>query len=262
MWVEQCYEMVLGRKPCAEDVSRVLASGVTKRQLLVQLISSAEFTDILWREAIDHHQAIVHNTRIKLIKFMLPPANTILDIGGANGSLIEYGYSYNYKKLIITDLPPEDRIAELRAVNLSEKWKDNPKVTILYDLSKIPDASIDLVWAGQLIEHIEKDELPSFLQEVHRILKTGGTFHLDTPNAIMARIQSSELLHPEHKYEYRPDDLEKILSKYFKVCGRLGLIPMPISHENKVFSYQEMVLNNSFSDNLEHSYIIYFACKK
>jgi SAM-dependent methyltransferase len=261
-WVINCYREVLGREPCSEDVERIIASEMSHRQLLVQLINSAEFCDILCREAVAHHQAIIHNTRIKLIKFFLPKADIILDIGGANGSLIEYGYPYNFQKLIITDLPPEDRIAELRSINLVTRWKSNPKVSILYNLNDIEDDSIEFAWAGQLVEHIEKREFPKFLSDIYRVLKPGGSFCLDTPNSLMARIHTPYLLHPEHKYEYNPAEMDDLLKKYFMIERRMGLIPMPISYETRNFSYQEMILNNAFSEILEHSYLMFFACRK
>ncbi len=42
------------------------------------------------------------------------------------------------------------------------------------------DASFDVVFAGEIIEHIHDDE--RFLKEIHRVLRPGGVVALTTPN--------------------------------------------------------------------------------
>jgi len=49
-----------------------------------------------------------------------------------------------------------------------------------YDI-KIADGVVDLLFAGECIEHIE--DTPAFLAEVHRVLKPGGIAIFTTPNA-------------------------------------------------------------------------------
>ena len=44
------------------------------------------------------------------------------------------------------------------------------------------DASFDTIVAGELVEHIPADELPSMLREFHRVLRPGGRLLLTTPN--------------------------------------------------------------------------------
>jgi len=259
-WIEDTYQAVLGRKPNESDVDNIRSQNLTARQLSIQLLYSAEFLSAICAEAKEHHHAIIHGARIRLIR-SLPRADVILDIGGANGSLVEFGYRHDYRRLIISDLPPEDRIAELQTVDLAKKWQWNPRVQVINDLSEIQNNSVDLAWAGQLIEHIAQEDLLAFLAEIKRVLRPGGRFCLDTPNALMARIHSPELLHPDHKYEYTPDELEEILGKYFEIENKLGLIPMPDSYEVRQFLYQEMPIG-SFSENLNNCYIMYFSCRK
>src|SRR5262249_22082535 len=49
------------------------------------------------------------------------------------------------------------------------------------DALQLPDGSVDVFFCGESIEHVENTE--AFLDEVHRVLKPGGTFVLTTPNA-------------------------------------------------------------------------------
>lgn len=44
----------------------------------------------------------------------------------------------------------------------------------LTDLSRIPDASVDAVWAAHCVEHLYAHEVPVALKEFHRVLKPDG----------------------------------------------------------------------------------------
>lgn len=269
--VEILYQIVFDRLPSVSDLSNILEKICTKKisynDLLVSFISSAEFIDILSRNAERYHLHFIHNTRIKLIHNIIPQGDVILDIGGANGSLIEYGYKREFQRLIVTDIPPDDRIQELKVIDLHKKWSSHNNIEVILtsmtDLSILDNESIDLVWAGQVVEHISEQELICAFNEIWRVLKKEGRFCFDTPNGIMARIHSPDkFLHPEHKKEYVPYEMRSLLSDHFKIEKELGLLPMLSSYKTKKFSYIEMVCNNTFSENLDYSYIMYFECKK
>src|SRR5262249_46570762 len=156
----------------------------------------------LLRDPIRHHLHVLHQARLKLIRCFLPAAPRILDVGGANGSMLDYGFPHAFDELILTDIPPDQRIPELRDIDLVQKWKHRGNVRVLYtslsDLSAIPDGSIDLVWVGQVVEHIPVDELPVAFREIRRVLSPSGRYCFDTPNGIMTRIHSPDaLIHPE-----------------------------------------------------------------
>lgn len=271
--IETMYGIVLARKPSEADVAEIVAQlkkGVLNyNRLFVSLILSSEFMDLQQKDAAENHLLFLHNTRVKLIKYVIPSGNIILDIGGANGSLLHYGYSHGFKRLIVTDLPPQSRIEELQKVDLHERMrrmgKENVEVvyTSMTDLSPFESNSVDLVWAGQVVEHVTEAEFVGALQEIKRVLVPGGNFCFDTPNALLTRLHSPDrLIHPEHKKEYTPAEMRRLCKEYFVVKSEMGLVPMPMSFRTKQFSYHEMVLNNTFSENLDHSYCMYFHCTK
>ena len=69
--------------------------------------------------------------------------------------------------------------------------------------------SFDLIFMGQVIEHIHKEKLDSVLQTIKRLLKNKGRFIFDTPNRLITKIQSpSAYIDKDHKYEYSPDKIE------------------------------------------------------
>ena len=271
--VEMMYNIVLARKPSEANVNEILIQlengALNYERLFISLVLSSEFMDLLARDAAENHSLFLHNTRLKLIKYIIPRGEVILDIGGANGSLVDNGYPHKFRRLIVTDLPPQSRIEQLKKIDLQKKMQNTGRehievvFTSMTDLSMIEDESVDLVWAGQVVEHVTEEELVVALEEIKRVLTVGGNFCFDTPNALMTRLHSPDrLIHPEHKKEYTPTQIRQMMGHHFRIEKELGLVPMPISFKTKSFSYHEMILNNTFSENLDQSYCMYFHCIK
>jgi SAM-dependent methyltransferase len=270
--VDQVYSALLNRCPGTaerEVVVQAISQGqFSFRDFAVRITLQPEFMQLMVSDAQRHHLHALHAARLKLIRWFLPRADHILDVGGANGSMLEYGYPHVFKELILTDIPPKDRIPELQNIDLTHRWADRGNVHVIYtsltDLSVIPDQSLDLVWVGQVVEHIAEHELKIALGEIHRVLRPGGRFCFDTPNSILTRIHSPhQLIHPEHKKEYEPAELRKLVADFdFSIEEELGMVSMPRTHRTRIFSYEEMVLNTGFSRDLDSCYLIYFCCKR
>ena len=69
-----------------------------------------------------------------------------------------------------------------------------------------------MVVSCEVIEHLEEPE--NMLSEVSRVLKKGGKFILTTPYRLTEIPQD-----PNHVKEYFPEELKKMLEKYFKNVG-------------------------------------------
>lgn len=63
----------------------------------------------------------------------------------------------------------------------------------------VGDASVDCVFSGQNIEHLPPDDMVGFLLESHRVLRTGGTLVVDSPNRLAT--EALGWTHPEHTIE-------------------------------------------------------------
>lgn len=91
----------------------------------------------------------------------------------------------------------------------------------------IEDNSFDTVITFQVIEHIQDDIL--FLEEIHRVLKPGGTAVITTPN-----IKMSLSRNPWHEREYTNQQLKEIAGSIFSKVEMKG-----IAGNEKVMEYHE-----------------------
>jgi predicted SAM-dependent methyltransferase len=103
------------------------------------------------------------------------------------------------------------------------------------------------------------------LKEAHRILRPGGAFCLDTPNRLLTRLHTAwcggGFIHPEHKYEYEPDELREELKRAgFVISRSKGICAMPATIAKQTFDYSDFVLGDPLTDNVHEAYIQFFHC--
>jgi SAM-dependent methyltransferase len=248
-------------------------SKLSRRDVINSLTQSSEFKR-LYGLPIRPLDAI-HQSRMMLFQEHLPPAEVIVDLGGAahndpKGALLAMGYPHRPREIIIVDLPPADRIGGQEAAESSQAvvTGDGIRIRYLYrsmaDLAPIPDASTDMVVSGESIEHISEADADIVCQQVYRILKPGGVFCLDTPNALLTRLQlPDKMIHPEHQKEYYVHEIRDKLEHYgFEIAEAKAICPMPGCIKRGVFDFQEMIDNIGLSDNPEEGYMFYFKALK
>ena len=104
----------------------------------------------------------LHASRCEFI-IGLPRARRIVDLGGGHttddrGALVALGYPYDFDELVIVDLPPDDRHQLYKSDRFGDGETERGRVRYEYrsmvDLSFADDASVDLVYSGQSIEHV------------------------------------------------------------------------------------------------------------
>lgn len=259
------------QKSLKQDYKRLNKGEINDFQYVTELMLSPESVKRAIKHAVDVHLFYIHNARIKLVASLLPKADRILDLGGANGSIYQMGYPHKFKKITIVDLPPEDRDAMYKNLKMKAEKTPNGVIDTHYgsmtNLKFARDNSVDMVWSGESIEHITVSEAKTMLKEAYRVLRPGGSLCLDTPNGLVTSIHvrdaGVEFIHPEHKIEYTPKHLRKMLKKAgFKIIESRGVCEMKNTVMNNAIDYTDFVLGNPLPYRIDNAYIQYYRCVK
>lgn len=89
-------------------------------------------------------------------------------------------------------------------------------------MSDVHDGSVDVVFSGQNIEHLPADDMVGFLLESNRVLRTGGTLAVDSPNRLA--VEALQWIHPEHTIEISATEAASLFeSAGFEVRRARGL---------------------------------------
>lgn len=281
-YLRMAYQVILEREIDPKGLTgwlNQLKNGLSRTALIQKLIESKEFKQRLqrfkgtpsWQELI--HK--LHSARVEMVKTLLPPANTILDVGGYSsndprGALLSFGYSYPVEKLYIVDLPPDQMMFPG-----SEKWPQkvqdkNCEIEYVYtsmtELSCFDESSFDLIWSGESIEHISREDAEKVFSQAYKLLKPGGTLALDTPNRQATKLHCPDsYIHPEHKLEYYYNDLCQLLEQQkFVIIQSKGLIDLSTSIGTSSMEnfHQEFLSSENLNDNPDKSYCFYLSCMR
>ncbi|KAM3098563.1 DUF4214 domain-containing protein [Phormidesmis sp. 146-35] len=274
-FLENLYQIVLERKIDPVGLvnwSKLLEQGVSRHNLVRAILESNEFSQKVMTSYPPEFWGAVHKARCEMVQTLLPPAKTILDLGGANpgdpiGALLSFGYPYSPEKLTIIDLPPDQRI--IPSVETETKFNHNGcEIEYIYtqmsDLGSFAEGSFDLVWSGESIEHVSREDAHLIFSQVYKLLKPDGVFALDTPNRRITQLQNPYgFIHPEHKLEYYYDDLIEMLEQHhFKIIQTKGIAEFSKSAQAERFISEEIFAESGLNDNPRNSYLYYVACTR
>jgi predicted SAM-dependent methyltransferase len=271
--LEAVYRAMLQRPPddhAIRDLLPMLRSGsLSIEELGRRIAESDEFA----RHLVSRDLArSLHKSRCAFVRG-LPKASRILDLGGTNllhdyGALVTLGYPYEFDEIVIVDLPHEQRHANYQ-MGARYDLVDTGRGIVRYsyhsmtDLSRFEDGSFDLVYSGQSIEHITFEEADLTLKEVQRVLRPGGFFAVDTPNARLTRLQQEEFIDPDHKHEYTSAELrDKLLRAGLRVVEEKGLNLGSSCLASGTFSEAEVARNCGVFAEVDDCYLIAFVCVK
>lgn len=272
-YIEFAYSTILLRDPDPEGMGhylgRLVSGEISKEQFVEILRGSDEyrrkirFTDIL---------TSLHHSRCDFIQG-LPRARHILDLGGTHqsdpqGAMVAAGYPYEFERLVIVDLPIEDRHELYQESEVIEQV-DTPLGPVHYryhsmvDLSGLSDGEFDLVYSGQSIEHVTEKEAEQVFEEVMRVLRPGGYFCLDTPNGYICRLQQSDFINIDHKVEYTHEELALMLEKAgFQILEAKGLNYCGRAAARGEFTIKEAAANRGIFHDIRNCYLLAYVCQK
>jgi ubiquinone/menaquinone biosynthesis C-methylase UbiE len=105
------------------------------------------------------------------------------------------------------------------------------------DLAEIPDASVDVAGAFDLLEHVDDATVRQMLHALKRVLKKHGVFAAYTPNRehYVERLKAHDFIlkqFPEHIAVRRPADIRRILEEegWKLIEMRYSAAPFPVVH--------------------------------
>jgi ubiquinone/menaquinone biosynthesis C-methylase UbiE len=162
------------------------------------------------------------------------PEKTVLDLGSALGDVCIL-LAPQVQEAIGVDASP--RAIELAQARARDRGLANVRFVSgdVADLSAIPDASIDVAGAFDLLEHVDDETVRRMLRSLRRVLKTDGVFVAYTPNRehYVERLKARNLVlrqFPEHIAVRRPREIRKLLeSEGWRVEPlRYSTAPFPI----------------------------------
>ena len=232
--VRMAFNVILDREPDpvgGPEYTHKLATGELSRHGVAEALAHSE--EFRRRVPIGDVLLSMHVSRSEFVTG-LPPARRILDLGGthqgfADGALVHLGYPYPFEKLVVVDLPVEERDEIYQggssgAPVVSELGPVEFAFHSMADLGRYGDASFDLVYSGQSIEHVSEDDGDRVLREAFRVLSPGGWLCLDTPNGPVWRLRSAAPMNHDHKIEYAAGELvAKVERAGFAVAECKGL---------------------------------------
>lgn len=77
------------------------------------------------------------------------------------------------------------------------------------DMQGVPSGSIDLLFSGQNIEHLYREDFEGFLREANRVVAPGGHFCMDSPNRAVT--QELGYVQPQHVLELTLDEARELM---------------------------------------------------
>lgn len=117
----------------------------------------------------------------------------ILELGCGYGALIHYVLAHGYTNIKGVDVSPE-QVAGAKQLGIPGVVQGD----LFETLKDMEDNSLDAVITIDVIEHLSKDELIRFTDEVFRVLNTDGRWISHQPNAaspFFGRIRYGDLTH-------------------------------------------------------------------
>lgn len=155
----------------------------------------------------------------------LPAGGSLLDVGSGHGYVPRYFHKLGFK-VISVDFPGTGGMDALKA--LMDQGIAGHYLQVGVETLPLPDNSLDVVFVGNVIEHLPNSPRP-FMADLKRVLKPGGHLIMDTKNAMDVKTRLKVLagvsnwaplssyydmdINPHHHKEYTLAELAQLFER-------------------------------------------------
>jgi SAM-dependent methyltransferase len=147
---------------------------------------------------------LLHELRTRELGRLPPGAATVLH-GGSAGQWYFDWFQEHYTTTVRRHVGVDAFSGRPEVLADEVEWLQRS----LGDLSPVGNGEVDLVFAGQVIEHLWPEEVVGFLLEARRVLRPAGILVMDSPNRRVTAALGWD--HPQHTVEFRPDEIVELL---------------------------------------------------
>jgi len=171
----------------------------------------------------------------RLLDRFLNPRSRFLEIGAGDGSLA---------------VSVAKNVAEVCAVDVADQFPplerrpSNCRFLVIADGCRIPlpEASVDVAYSNQVMEHLHPEDAAAQLREIYRVLAPGGSYLCITPNRVCGPHDVSKFFDDVatgfHLREYRVGELVKLFREtgfeqvraFAGLKGRFFVVPWRLLH--------------------------------
>jgi SAM-dependent methyltransferase len=130
---------------------------------------------------------------------------------------------------------------------------------------ELRDQKFDMIYMGQVVEHIYEDKLPSVLNWIKDHLADGGKFVFDTPNRLITRFETGDdrYIDPDHKREYTPVAFASLLNDAgFEIVRQWGILEMPNVATNQGLAVKDYYDGAQLAETPTHGYCFAMMCQR
>lgn len=153
----------------------------------------------------------------------------VLDYGCGGGYGSEYLSRYTQNKTIGFDIDDltininKNFFASKKNLEFSSNHQSIQKLTHKHDL----------IISSQVIEHLNSKEVNDFIMNLKMLIKNNGIVIISTVNKNITSKNLDKPVMPFHEHEYYPEELKKLLKKYFKKVTLYGQEELTTDSEDK-----------------------------
>jgi len=143
-----------------------------------------------------------------------------------NSNILDYGCGGGYGTEYLSRFTKGETTGfdiDKKTIKLNQQfYRTNKRIIMTSNENSL--TKYDLIVSFQVIEHIKKGEIPTYLNRLKMMLNPGGVIFIATVNKYISSYKLKKPAFPFHEYEYRPYELAKLLQKYFNKVKTYGQI--------------------------------------